>query len=192
MSPRDDPQKASVYDSWLDDPELSGAGHRDVPKKAFICPHCHGSGHTGWGMSHILILHWVLNPGLAVNELLFGQRIPKQMFICNGCRSSFASRTFVHCPWCGIYSESMIWSGTNGFGHWLGIVCPECGRGVPTLANAVTWAVSAGLALAYRILGRPFLGRLLAWQRRYLAWEWGRTARAHERLVSSYTERARA
>jgi hypothetical protein len=78
----------------------------------------------------------------------------------------------------------MVWSGGNGFGHWLGLVCPECGRRLQTLTNGVTWAVTAGVVSAYRLLGRPLEGRLLAWQRQYLAWEWRRAQRARERLVS--------
>lgn len=184
MGPRDAPHKASVHDSWLDGPELSGAGPRDAPQKAFICPLCHGSDHTVWELPHPVMSHWVINPGLAVNELILGQRLPKQMFICQSCPDPLGMRTFVHCTGCGTYSGSMIWSRGNGFGHWLGLVCPECGRRVPMLANGVIWAISAGVGLAYRVLGRPFEGRLLACQRRYLAWEWGRAYRARERLIS--------
>jgi hypothetical protein len=128
-------------------------------------------------------LFWLVNPGLAINELLLGQRIPKDMVACRSCHNYWARRTFVHCPWCGTYSEFAIWSGGHGFGHWLGIVCPECGQRVPTLDNLITWAVTAGVVLAYRILGRPFEERWLAWQRGYLAREWRRAERARERLA---------
>lgn len=191
MGPRDVPDKASVHDAWLDGPELSGADARRAPKKAFVCPLCHGSDHTVWGVPHPLILHWVINPGLAVNELLLGQRLPKQMFVCQSCHDPLGWRTFVHCPGCGLYSGSMIWSGINGFGHWLGLVCPECGLCLPTLANWVTRAVSAGVVLAYRALGRPFESRLLALQRGYLAREWRRTSRARERIAPKLAERAK-
>ena len=33
------------------------------------------------GWKNLLILHWIINPGLAFNELIFGQTIPKVMLI---------------------------------------------------------------------------------------------------------------
>jgi hypothetical protein len=78
----------------------------------------------------------------------------------------------------------------SGFGHWLGLVCPECGRRLPALANGVTWAVTAGVVLAYRVLDRPFEGGLLALRRGYLAWEWRRTSRALERIAPELAELA--
>jgi hypothetical protein len=192
MGPQETSDKASVHDAWLDGPDPGGADARGAPKKAFVCPLCHGSDHTVWDMSHPVILHWVINPGLAVNELLLGQRLPKQMYVCQWCPDPLGWGTFVHCPGCGTYSGSLIWSWSNGFGHWLGLVCPECGRRLPTLANWVTRAVSAGVVLAYRALGRPFEGRLLALQRGYLAWEWRRTYRARERIIARNARRARA
>jgi hypothetical protein len=79
----------------------------------------------------------------------------------------------------------------SGFGHWLGLVCPECGRRLPMLANWATWALSAAVGLAYRALGRPFESRLLDLQRGYLAWEWRRTYRARERIAPKLAERAK-
>ena len=30
-----------------------------------------------WKLPHPMLIHWVLNPGLAFNELILGQRVPK-------------------------------------------------------------------------------------------------------------------
>ncbi len=30
-----------------------------------------------WKLPHPMLLHWIINPGLAFNELILGQRIPK-------------------------------------------------------------------------------------------------------------------
>lgn len=32
-----------------------------------------------WSWKHPMVLHWIINPGLVINELLFGQRVPKIM-----------------------------------------------------------------------------------------------------------------
>ncbi|RZS94996.1 hypothetical protein BC751_0509 [Cecembia calidifontis] len=34
-----------------------------------------------WNWENPLMLHWILNPGLANNELIMGQRIPKVTLI---------------------------------------------------------------------------------------------------------------
>jgi hypothetical protein len=157
---------------------------QDAADDCFLCPRCCGTRYTVWKLPNPLILHWVINPGLAVNELILGQRLPRDLFICKSCPKPLAWRSYVFCPSCGIYSASMIWSGWNGFGHWLGIICPECGRRVPTLSNAITWVILKVLAGAYRGLGKPFEARRDRWERRFLAREWGRAYRARARIAS--------
>lgn len=34
-----------------------------------------------WALPHPIVLHWILNPGLAFNELVLGQRLPKVILI---------------------------------------------------------------------------------------------------------------
>lgn len=34
-----------------------------------------------WTWNNPVMLHWIINPGLAINELLLGQRVPKTMLI---------------------------------------------------------------------------------------------------------------
>ena len=79
----------------------------------------------------------------------------------------------------------MIWSGWNSFGHWLGVVCPDCGHRIPTLSNAISWVVLKGLSLIYNFAGQPFEGAWSRWQWRFLAWEWGRAYRKRERISST-------
>ena len=79
----------------------------------------------------------------------------------------------------------------KSLGHWLGLVCPECGWRLPTPANRVTRAVSAGVVLAYRVLGSPFEGGLLALRRGYLAWESRRTSRAPGWIAPELAKRAK-
>lgn len=153
----------------------------------FSCPRCLGTSHTLWKLPNPLILHWVINPGLVFNELVLGQRLPRFLFLCKSCEVPLARRSYVFCPSCGHFSESMIWSGWNSFGHWLGVVCPDCGDRVPTLSNAVSWVLLKGLSRVYRLAGRPFLGALSDWRRRFLAWEWGRASRKREQLLSGRT-----
>jgi hypothetical protein len=86
-----------------------------------------------------MILHWVLNPGLAVNEIVLGTRVPRVMYICRDCQEPLGARTYAVCPSCRSAHASMIWSGWNGFGHWLGLVCPDCGKDIPSLRNATAW-----------------------------------------------------
>jgi predicted RNA-binding Zn-ribbon protein involved in translation (DUF1610 family) len=107
----------------------------------FECPECKGHICERWGLngSNIGIRlgywHLVLNPGLAFNELILGQRTPQQVFICKSCALPMADRSYVHCPSCGVFHAGRIWSYRNAFGNWLGYVCPACGAQIPCLWN---------------------------------------------------------
>lgn len=48
-----------------------------------------------------LLLHWILNPGLAINEVILGQRIPQVTLIDKTSNASLIERTYVPCPSCG-------------------------------------------------------------------------------------------
>ncbi|QEH34910.1 hypothetical protein OJF2_34550 [Aquisphaera giovannonii] len=162
-------------------PEVSSL---DAADDSFVCPCCFGTSHAIWKLPNPLILHWVINPGLAFNELILGQRLPRLLFICKSCPMPLARRSYVFCPSCGLYSESMIWSGWNSFGHWLGIVCPDCGRRIPSLSNALSWVILKGLSRIDQLAGRPFEEVRSRWRWRFLAWEWSRAYRGRERISS--------
>jgi uncharacterized protein (TIGR02996 family) len=110
--------------------ELSG---RDP--LAFRCSGCGGERCWRWGPSNPLMLHWVLNPGLAVNELLLGQRIPREMFTCRACR-----RTALRCVACRRL-QPLEGEMSRGLGVWKGLHCPACGSAIPMLRNLLSGAI---------------------------------------------------
>ena len=50
-----------------------------------------------------MVLHWILNPGLAINELILGQRIPKISLEDKISNKPRIERTFIPCPLRNIY-----------------------------------------------------------------------------------------
>jgi hypothetical protein len=99
------------------------------------CPKCHGANVTTLSPRHPLVWHWLINPGLAVNELLLGQRLPRVSHYCRDCRLPLVDRSWVGCPHCGEIHSGRLWQGATGFGHWFGVVCPSCGDVIPSLWN---------------------------------------------------------
>ncbi len=141
----------------------------------FICPRCGGEEYSLCKLPNVLFVHWVLNPGLVFNELLFGQRIPARLYTCNLCPGPTWRRQYVHCPGCGQYHDGMIWAKGHAFGHWLGIVCPDCGSRIPSLLNVTSWLVLARVS--------PISWLLWWWfGERYQAFEQRRAYRAREEL----------
>lgn len=130
----------------------------------FECPDCHSNEFSTWAFPHPLIVHWVLNPGLMVNELVLGQRIPKITYFCARCGSETTYIRYFHCPGCNQFHEEAIWTGANGFGHWLGVICPDCGSEIPCLVNIASWIVLARLSPINWVV-RKLVGQ------RYRAWE---------------------
>lgn len=88
-----------------------------------------------WKLPHPLLMHWVLNPGIALSELVLGQRMPRVMLIDKTSDAPLVERSYVPCPECNTLNDGRIWGADNGFGHWLGYVCPECGGKIPCLWN---------------------------------------------------------
>lgn len=141
----------------------------------FRCPVCGTAQYSTWAFPHPLILHWVLNPGLVVNELLLGQRIPNITYFCKECGGHTTDVRYYLCPECGRFHEETIWTGANGFGHWFGIICPDCGGEIPSLLNIASWIILARLSPINWLL-RGLIGR------RYTVWE-RRRARASRRSL---------
>lgn len=141
----------------------------DDDNGAFRCPRCQSSNAAIWAFPHPLILHWVLNPGLAVNELLLGQRIPKITYFCKSCGSETTYFRYYQCPDCQRFHEEAIWTGSNGFGHWFGVICPDCGGEIPCVLNVVSWVILARLSPINWVL-RQLFGR------KYVTWEQHRAA----------------
>ena len=88
-----------------------------------------------WKLPHPLLLHWVLNPGLAFNELVLGQRIPKVSLVDITSDAPLMERQYVPCPHCNYINDGRRWAGNQAFGHWFGYLCPECHGKIPCLWN---------------------------------------------------------
>lgn len=92
-----------------------------------------------------MYFHWIINPGLAFNELVLGQRIPKITLVDTTSNASLPDKSFVPCPHCNTHHDSRIWSAKNGlaFKNWFGYFCPTCHKVIPCLINATTWLILA-------------------------------------------------
>lgn len=105
--------------------------------------HYDSSKYKTWSWMHPYMLHWMINPGLVVNELILGQRIPKRMLIENSKTKTLSERTFVPCPHCHAIHSGMKWSGQNKTAtkNWFGLYCDRCGKIIPCLMNITSLAV---------------------------------------------------
>ncbi len=117
-----------------------------------------------WKLPHPLVLHWVINPGVAINEVFLGQRLPKVMLIDKTSKAPLAERSYVPCPSCGELHDARLWSKLNAFGHWFGYVCPACKQKIPCL-----WNITSLLLLA--LLSPIWLPIKHYYERDYLAFE---------------------
>nr|MBS0038472.1 hypothetical protein [Saprospiraceae bacterium] len=72
--------------------------------------------------SNWMVIHWLVNPGMAFNELVLGQRVPKIMLEDKSADEPRFERTYVPCPHCKSVHKSKIWSPQSsvGFGNWYG------------------------------------------------------------------------
>jgi len=128
---------------------------------AYRCPKCKGSDFKQWKLPHPLIVHWILNPGLAFNEVVLGQRVPKVQLICKTCEGAVMDRAYVPCPACRSMHWGRIWKRTRAFGNWRGISCTACGAAIPCLWNVFSLLILAVTSpiwmLPYRMhfKGRP-------------------------------------
>ncbi len=94
-------------------------------------------------LPHPFVLFWVLNPVLIVNELIFGQRIPKVTLIDKKSDKPLLERTYIPCPHCETLNDARLWGKGNSFGHWFGFVCPSCHQTIPCLWNIFSLAILA-------------------------------------------------
>lgn len=87
------------------------------------------------------MLHWIINPGLAFNELILGQRIPKIMLIDKTSDKPFLERNFIPCPHCQKLHDARTWSVQNrtAFKNWFGLYCINCGQIIPCLTNGLSF-----------------------------------------------------
>lgn len=112
-----------------------------------------------------ILLHWIINPGLAVNELIFGQRVPKISLVDRTLDKPKLERSFVPCPHCETLHDGRTWSTQNGTGlkNWFGLYCPKCGGVIPCITNGLSFVI---LLLTYPIRA-PFIAKAKAsWLRK--------------------------
>lgn len=145
----------------------------------FVCPVCEGEEHSVLALPNIMMLHWILNPGLMFNEVFLGQRLPRRLYFCRECSISKFKAQLVHCPECDRFHNAMIWTGSNAFGHWCGFICPDCGGRIPSLLNFTSYVMLV-LLLPITLPLRWLLGE------RYLAWERRRASAARSYLEAHH------
>lgn len=105
-----------------------------------------------WDWKHPVILHWIINPGLVINELILGQTIPKVMLIEREGKKRFYQRSLVPCPHCGTMHNGLKWSSQNGtaFKNWFGYYCDSCHKVIPVQRNLTSLLL---LGLTFPIWG---------------------------------------
>lgn len=93
-----------------------------------------------WTWKHPFMLHWILNPGLAFNEFILGQRIPKIVLIEKDASKTLQEKTKIPCIHCKTLHSGLKWSTkNNAFKNWLGLYCDNCGAIIPCLTNLTTY-----------------------------------------------------
>lgn len=99
-----------------------------------------------------MMLHSILNPGIAFNELVFGQRCPRIILEDKTIHKPRFERTFFPCPHCNTLHDARTWSIKNGtaFRNWFGLYCKTCGNIIPCLINALSFLI---LTITFPIWG---------------------------------------
>lgn len=95
-----------------------------------------------WTWKNPLMLHWIINPGLAFNELIFGQRVPRITLIEKN-NKPLAEKSFIPCPYCGTIHSGLKWTLQNhtAFKNWFGLYCDNCGKIIPCLTNLTSYVL---------------------------------------------------
>ena len=122
-----------------------------------------------WALPHPVILHWILNPGVMFGELIFGVRVAKVTLIDKKSDKPQLERSYIPCPHCEVLNDSRLWAKWNGFGHWFGIVCPNCHQIIPCLWNIFSLVVLAITFPLWYFPARFFRPRWLEKEKKRLA-----------------------
>ncbi len=132
----------------------------------FTCPQCGGNACKLQTLPHLVLIHWLLNPGLVINEILLGQRIPRTSYTCIKCDRDLVLRQYYQCSQCGAFLSATLWARGNALGHWFGLFCPDCGGRIPTLLNVFS-CIAVGITVpAWWPLWRLVRRRWIRWERK--------------------------
>ena len=112
--------------NWLPVHCQSDLRDKNTMAETYRCPKCQSTQVKHWQFPDWMLVHWVLNPGLAFNELVLGQKVPKLTLVCQACQLPRAERMYIPCPGCNAIHDARIWDKKNAFGNWLGLICPTC------------------------------------------------------------------
>lgn len=90
-----------------------------------------------------VVIHWIINPGIVINELILGQRIPKISVEDKESNKPRIERTYIPCPHCEKMHDARTWSPQNntGFKNWFGLYCNNCGNIIPCVTNVFSLIV---------------------------------------------------
>lgn len=85
----------------------------------------------------IEVIHWKVNPLLAINELVMGHRIPEVLLIDKTSDQPMLDRGYVPCPHCETLHDGRTWSKQNNtvYHNWYGYFCPNCQQIIPCVRN---------------------------------------------------------
>ncbi|MCP4589978.1 MAG: hypothetical protein GY842_04485 [bacterium] len=131
----------------------------------FCCPVCGGNVSKRQEFPSLTTVFWILNPALAFNELLLGQRLPRVTHSCIRCDQPLALRQYVHCPACHRFHHGMLWGKGNALGHWFGLFCPDCGSRIPVLLSLVSLLIIIVTAPLWWPLWRVIRNRWIDFER---------------------------
>ena len=103
-----------------------------------------------WTWKNPMMLHWIINPGLAFNELALGQRVSKVILVERDSTKTLGERSFIPCPHCGTLHSGLKWTPQNktAFKNWFGLYCDNCGKIIPCLTNLTSYVI---LGLTYPV-----------------------------------------
>lgn len=103
-----------------------------------------------WKLPHPMLVHWVVNPGLAFNELFLGQRMPKITLIDKTSDAPLMERQYIPCPHCNTIHNGLLWAKRGAYKNWIGIMCPTCENVIPCLWNLTSLFI---LAITFPVWG---------------------------------------
>lgn len=96
-----------------------------------------------WHKNHPLIWHWRLNPGIAFNEVILGQRMPEVSIVDKQSGEAECDSTYIPCPHCNELNSSRLYAQGNVFKNWFGLYCGHCKEQIPTVTNIFSYVLLA-------------------------------------------------